>query len=192
MEEGRERRRHIESDRPCLHDWQGQRWDSLTERLWGWGAWGWFRPEGGRKETSPLDQLRHPYSLQPQSVFMGSLQPHCSAVGWVMPEKNQRITDSQTFGQHTFIECLLYVRHYSKHWRCISEPTDKNPCPHEAFILVQTRTLKSIVKYVLDRDVCKKKNEGEKGRVRGSCSFSKKSQGRYPWGGDIWTETCRR
>ena len=37
---------------------------------------------------------------------------------------------------------------------CISEPTDKDPGPHDAFILVQKHMLRSIVKYVLDRDVC--------------------------------------
>lgn len=50
----------------------------------------------------------------------------------------------------------------------ISEDTDKNSYPHEAFIPVQAQTLNSIVKYVLDRDVCYPKNTGGKANVRGA------------------------
>lgn len=45
---------------------------------------------------------------------------------------------------------------------------DKNSCPHEACIPVQAHTLNSIVKYVLDRDVCYPKNTGGKANVRGA------------------------
>lgn len=55
------------------------------------------------------------------------------------------------------IDYLIYVRHWSKPWGCISEPMDRDAGPRKAFILTKTHTLQSVVNYVFNTHVYQRK-----------------------------------
>ena len=57
----------------------------------------------------------------------------------------------------TPIDYLIYVRHWSKPWGCISEPMDRDAGPRKAFILTKTHTLQSVVNYVFNTHVYQRK-----------------------------------
>lgn len=62
------------------------------------------------------------------------------------------------------------------------KPMDTNPCPHEAFVLVQAHALQSIARLVSERGACWKENKGGKGNARRSCSVARRAKEGVPQG----------